>query len=110
MDLGGYDYLLQSKGNFLYFAAIENFTMGKSTKMIEDGVVDSTPSRSTLPMIVSSPSPLRVKPRTTMRIISSKSDSRSSRKLYNSTSSSIPCRVLKVFFKNTFICRLFLWE
>ena len=78
--------------------------------MIEDGIVDSTPSRGALPMTVNSPSPLRVKPSTTMQILSSKSDSRSSHKLYNSMSSSIPCRVLEVFFKNTFIYRLFLWE
>jgi hypothetical protein len=82
MDLGGYDYLLQSKGNFLYFAAIENFAMDNSTRMIEDGVVDSPPSRGALPMTVRSPLPLRVKSRTMMRILNSKIDSRSSRKLY----------------------------
>jgi hypothetical protein len=66
MDLGRYNYLLQSKENFLYSVATENSTMDKLTTMIENGVVDSPPSCGALPMTVRSLSPLRVKLRSTM--------------------------------------------
>jgi hypothetical protein len=43
MDIGGFDYSIQSKGNLLYSVATENSAMDDSTKMIEEGIVDSPP-------------------------------------------------------------------
>jgi hypothetical protein len=43
--------------------------------MIEDGIVDSPPSRGALPVLVSSPSLLRIKSRSMAQIMGSKSDS-----------------------------------
>jgi hypothetical protein len=80
VDCGGWDYSLQSKGNFLYSVAIANSTMDSSTKMIEDGVVDSPPNRNAQPVIVNSPSPLRAQSTTLVRIQGSFNDSRSSHK------------------------------
>jgi hypothetical protein len=58
---GGWDGSIQSMGNFLYSAAIANSIMDCSTKMMEDGVVNSPPNRNVQPVAVSSPSPLRAK-------------------------------------------------
>ena len=41
LDCGGGGFALQSKDNFLYSIAIANSTMDSSTKMMENGVVDS---------------------------------------------------------------------
>jgi hypothetical protein len=60
MDLEGLDYSQRSKLNFLYSAATTNSTMDYSVKVIEDDAVDSPPSRSQIPLTVSSPSPLKV--------------------------------------------------
>jgi hypothetical protein len=76
--------------------------MDSSTKTMEDGVVDSPPNRNAQPVTISSPSPLRAKSTTPARIRGSFGDSRSSHKLYNISSSSLPCGAVKVFFK-TFI-------
>jgi hypothetical protein len=99
MDCGGWDCSLQSKGNFLYSTAIANSTMDSSTKMIEDGIVDSPPIRNAQYMTISSPSPLRAKSTTPARLWGSFGGSRSSCKLYDIPSSSLPCGVVKVFFK-----------
>jgi hypothetical protein len=63
MDLGGWDCSVHSKGNFLYFAATTNLIMDNSTKMIEDGIVDSPPNCNAHPVTVSFPSPLKAKQR-----------------------------------------------
>jgi hypothetical protein len=76
--------------------------MDCSTKMIEDGVVDSPPNRNAQPVIVSSPLPLRTKSMTPACIRGSFGDSRSSCKFYDIPSSFLPCGVVKVFSK-TFI-------
>ena len=55
------DFSLQSKGNFLYSAAIANSTMDSPAKMMEDGVVDSPPNCNAQPLRVSPPSPLKAK-------------------------------------------------
>jgi hypothetical protein len=75
------DYSQQSKVNFLYFTATTNSTMDYLVKVIEDGVVDSSPSRSQIPLTVNSPSPLRGTSRHAVRIISLATKSRSYRKL-----------------------------
>jgi hypothetical protein len=75
--------------------------------MIEDGVVDSPPSRAAFSLTVSSFSPLRAKSRTMAQLLGSKRDSRSSGELYKSPFSSILFRVLKVFSKNSTVLRLF---
>jgi hypothetical protein len=80
--------------------------MDNSTKVIENGVVYIPPSRIAHPLKMNSPSPLRVKTRTIACILGSNGDSRSSRKLYE-IPSSIPCRVVKVFSKNS--CALILF-
>jgi hypothetical protein len=59
VDCTGWDCSLQSKGNFLYYAATANSTMDNSTKTMDDGVVDSPSNRNAQLVIVSSPSPLR---------------------------------------------------
>jgi hypothetical protein len=99
VDWGGgrWDGSIQSKGNFLYSTAIANSTMDCSTKMMEDGVVESPPNRNVQPVAVSSPSPLRAKCATPTRNRHSFGDSRSSRKLYDNPSSSLLCGVVKVF-------------
>jgi hypothetical protein len=74
--------------------------MDKLTKIIEDGVVDSPPSCGDIPLSVSSPLPLRKKSRSMVLNLGTKSDSQPSRKLYNTTSSSIPCGMKKVNSKN----------
>ena len=99
MDCGGWDYLLQSKGNILYFVAIANSTMDSSTKMIEDVVVDSLPNCNAQPVIVNSPSLLKAKSMTLACIQGSFNDSRSFHKFYNILSSSLSYRVSKVFSK-----------
>jgi hypothetical protein len=65
------DFSQRSKGNFLYSTALANSTMDYSTKVIEDGVVDSPLSRGHVPHVVGSSSPLRVKMRAVVRILSS---------------------------------------
>jgi hypothetical protein len=76
--------------------------MDSSIKTMEDGIVDSPPNCNAQLVTISSPSPLRAKSTTPARIRGSFGDSRSSRKLYNIPSSSLPCGMVKVFFK-TFI-------
>ena len=92
-------FALQSKGNFLYSPAIVNSTMDSSTKMMEDGVVDSPPNRNAQPLRDSSPSLLKVKSTTKMPCPGSFSDSRSSHKLYNISSSSLLIRVVQEFLR-----------
>ena len=99
LDCGRGGFLLQSKGNFLYFAAIANSTMDNFAKTIEDGVVDSPPNRNARPLRVSSPSSLKTKSTTQRRCPGSFGDSRSSRKFYNIPSSSSPSLVVKVFLR-----------
>jgi hypothetical protein len=72
--------------------------MDSSAKTMEDGVVDSPLNRNAQPLRVSSPSPLRAKSMTPSRIRGSFDDSRSSHKLYDIPSSSMPSEVVKVFF------------
>jgi hypothetical protein len=67
-------------------------------KTMDDGVVDRPPNRNAQLVTVSSPSPLRAKSMTPARIRGSFGDSRSSRKLYDISSSSLLSRVVKVFF------------
>jgi hypothetical protein len=71
--------------------------MDSSTETMEDAVVDSLPNHNAQPLIVSYPSPLRAKSMTSAHMLGSFGDSRSSCKLYDSPSSSMPCGVLKVF-------------
>jgi hypothetical protein len=101
LDCGGGGLSLQSKGNFLYYAATANSTMDSSAKTMEDGVVDSPPNRNAQPGRVSSPSPLKAKSTTQKRCPGSFGDSRSSRKLYNIPSSSSPSGVVKVFLRTS---------
>ena len=93
----------QSKGNFLYSATTANSTMDNSAKMMEDGVVDSPPNRNALPLRVNSPSPLKTKSSTRIHRPGSFADSRSSRKLYNIPSSSLPSIVVKVILRTSII-------
>ena len=58
MDLDGYAFSRQSKGNFLYSAATAQSTMDFSRKGVDDAVVDSPPSRCVLEVMDTSPSPL----------------------------------------------------
>jgi hypothetical protein len=97
LDLGRWEFSTQNKGYILHSAATANSAMDYLTKLIEDGVVDSPPKRSTNPMTVSSLSPLRVRTRTTVPILSSNADSRSFHKLYDTPSSSTSCALVKVF-------------
>ena len=60
MDIGAYAISQHSKGNLLYFAPTAQSTMDYSSMAVEDGVVDSPPSRGA-PLAVNSPSPLRGK-------------------------------------------------
>jgi hypothetical protein len=85
LDQGGLDFSQQSKGNFLFSAATTHSTMDFLAKVIEDGVVDSPPSHGHVLQGVSSPSPLRIKTAVVARWPSSRADSRSSQKLYEST-------------------------
>jgi hypothetical protein len=87
--------------------------MDYSTKVIEDGVVDSPPSCSHVLHVVSSSLPLKVKIRATARIQSSVANSRSFRKLYDSLSSSIPkvlvkeCSIFTFVYKIGIICKVY---
>jgi hypothetical protein len=67
------------------------------TKLIEDGVVDSLPNHNAFFVTMSSPSPLRIKMRTTTHILGSNGGSRSFCKFYDIPSSSISCAMVKVF-------------
>jgi hypothetical protein len=67
-------------GIFLFSTAIANSTMDYSTKMIENGVVDSPPSCDHILQGVSLPSPLRVRTKAATRLPSFRVDLRSSRK------------------------------
>ena len=60
MDIGASAFPQHSKGNLLYFVATAQSTMDYSPKAVEDGVVDSPPSREVL-VAVNSPSSLRGK-------------------------------------------------
>jgi hypothetical protein len=99
------DFSQHNKGNFLFPALTANSTMDYSTKVIEDGVVDSPPSCSHVLLMVSLPSPLRGKTRPIVRIMSSAANSRSFQKLCDATFSSIPralvkvCSILTISFK-----------
>ena len=59
MDIGAYAISQHSKGN-LYSAPTAQSTMDYLSMAVEDGVVDSPPSRGA-PLAVNSPSPLRGK-------------------------------------------------
>jgi hypothetical protein len=76
VDLWGVEFFERSKGNNLYSTATANSTIDFATKVIEDSVVDSPPSRGHVPQVVSSPSPLKMKTRGTARILSPFADSR----------------------------------
>jgi hypothetical protein len=67
-------------------------------KTMDDGIVDSPPNRNAQLVIASSPSPLRAKSMKPARIRGSFGDSRSSCKLYDIPSSSLPSGMVKVFF------------
>ena len=60
MEIGASAFPQHSKGNLLYSAATTQSTMDYSSKVVEDGVVDSPPSREVL-VAVNSPSPLQRK-------------------------------------------------
>ena len=60
MDIGAYAFSQHSKGNLLYSAATAQSTMDYLLKAVDDGVVDSPPSRGAS-LAVNSPSPLRGK-------------------------------------------------
>ena len=60
MEIGASTFLQHSKGNLLYSVATAQSTMDYSPKAVEDGVVDSPPSREVL-IVVNSPFPLRGK-------------------------------------------------
>jgi hypothetical protein len=77
-------------------ASTANSTMDYSTKMIEDGVVDNSPSCGQALLTVSLPSSLRGRTSPVVRILSTATDSRSFRKLYDSPSSSTPSALVKV--------------
>ena len=99
LDYEGGGCALQSKGDFLYSAAIANSTMENSAKTMEDGVVDSSPNRNAQPLRISSPSPLKAKLTTKTRCSGSFGDSRTLRKLYNIPSSSSFTGMVKVFLR-----------
>ena len=69
VDCGGWNYLLQSKGNFFYFAATANSTMDNSTTTKDDGVVNSPPNCNTQPMTINSLLLLRAKLTTLVQIL-----------------------------------------
>ena len=60
MEIGASAFPQHSKGNLLYCVATAQSTMDYSPKAVEDGVVDSPPSREVL-VAVNSPSLLRGK-------------------------------------------------
>ena len=60
IEYGASAFLQPSKGNLLYSAATAQSTMDYSPKAMEDGVVDSPPSREVV-VAVNLPSPLRGK-------------------------------------------------
>ena len=60
MEIGASAFPQHSKGNLLYSAAIAQSTMDYSPKAVEDGAMDSPPSREVL-VAVNLPSPLRGK-------------------------------------------------
>jgi hypothetical protein len=96
LNEGGLDFSQQSKENFLYSAAPANSTMDYSTKVMEDSVVDSPPSRGPIPNAVTSPSPLKGKTRSRAQILNLGTDLRSIRKLYHPPTSSIQETLVKV--------------
>jgi len=59
MGHGNHTLSVHSKGNFLYSAATAQSTMDYSSAKIQEGVVDSPPSRGAIPSPVHSPSPMR---------------------------------------------------
>jgi hypothetical protein len=87
LDQEGLDFSQPSEENFLFPIATANSMMDYSTKVIEDGIVDSPPSRGHVRQGVSSPSPLRVRINAAAQLPSSRVGSRSSQKLYESTQS-----------------------
>ena len=60
MEIEASAFSQHSKGNLLYSAATAQSTMDYSSKVAEDGVVDSPPSREVL-VAMNLPSPLRGK-------------------------------------------------
>ena len=60
MEIGVSAFPQHSKSNLLHSAATAQSTMDYSPKAMEDGVVDSPPSREVL-VVVNSPSPLQGK-------------------------------------------------
>ena len=57
MDIRAYAISQHSKGNLLYSAPTAQSTMDYSSKAVDDGIVDSPPSRGA-PLVVNSSSPL----------------------------------------------------
>ena len=52
MDIGAYAISQHSKGNLLYSAPTAQSTMDYSSMAVEDGIVDSPPSRGAPPLCV----------------------------------------------------------
>ena len=61
MECGACSFSQHSKGNLLYSTATAQSTMDFSPKALEDGVVDSLPSRGALKVSMKMPSALRGK-------------------------------------------------
>lgn len=87
VDLVGQDFSQQIKRNFQYFVATTNLAMDYLTKFIKDGIVDNPLSQEANPMAITFPSPLRIRSRTAVHILSSNVDSRSFHKFYDVPSS-----------------------
>ena len=96
LNEGGLDFSQQSKENFLYSAALANSTIYYSTKVMEDSLVDSPPTRGPVPNSVMSSLPLKGKTRFGARILNSGTDLRSIQKLYDLLASSIQETLVKV--------------
>jgi hypothetical protein len=96
LNEGGLDFSQQSKENFLYSAAPANSTMDYSTKVMEDSVIDSPPNRCPILTAMTSSSPLKGRIRSGARILKSRTNLRSIRKLYDSPILSIVETLVKV--------------
>jgi hypothetical protein len=60
VDLWGVEFFERSKGNNLYSTATANSTIDFATKVIEDSVVDSPPSRGHVPQVHGFLAPLQI--------------------------------------------------
>ena len=82
--------------NFWNPALIENLTMDYLVKVIEERVFDNLSSRSQIPLIVSSPYPLKGRSRLAKSILNLATEIRSYQKLYDLMPFSTPSTTLKV--------------